>query len=53
MASKRQEMKHFLLQGSIMTYTSSSMCDNSQASAECSNIFFSLQNETSTGFGEF
>lgn len=33
-------MKHFLLWGSVMTHTSASMCNESQASAECWKITF-------------
>ena len=46
-------MKHFLLQGGIMTHTSSSKCDESQVSTECWNIYFSHKNAMSTGFDEF
>ena len=45
-------MKHFLLLGDVVTHTSSSKCDEWQASTECWNIF-SCQNEISTGLDEF
>ena len=38
-------MKHFLLWGSIVTHSSSSKCNESQASAECWNIFCSSKCE--------
>ena len=37
---KWQVMKHFLLQGGIVTHVSSNKCDKSPASTGCWNIFF-------------
>ena len=50
--------KHFLLQGSVATHTSSTKCNKSRASAKCCNIFFLVkiqwvQGLTSSEAGEY
>lgn len=51
-ASEYPTMKHFLLQGGVLTHASSSMYTRSRASAQCWNSF-SCQNAEHTGLDKF